>query len=244
MRKNNCEIPTGDDTRFDRLVDGELGEAERRELLVGLDREPGELAAVRPGVPRRAMLEAGRRSGCQPAARTGCQPARFTAGCQPAATAAVSLAAPGGDRAGNGGQFPGSLVVGLVDAASPVRPGQCPDRDEDYGCSNGQAVWRGAGTDRRRQAGRIVPRRYALGSVAAGHPFHTRQWVGAGAVAPLTGHRARQPRRRLGAEPPTGHPGRGPASVGPHGAPGATAARVGPRAVGGRAAIGRPRGSS
>ncbi len=42
MRKNNCEIPTGDDTRFDRLVDGELGEAERRELLVGLDREPGE----------------------------------------------------------------------------------------------------------------------------------------------------------------------------------------------------------
>ena len=32
---------TLDDRRFDRLVDGELSEAERRELLAGLDNEPG-----------------------------------------------------------------------------------------------------------------------------------------------------------------------------------------------------------
>jgi hypothetical protein len=35
------ENPNADDTRFDRLVDGELSEEERRELLVGLDGEPG-----------------------------------------------------------------------------------------------------------------------------------------------------------------------------------------------------------
>jgi len=35
------DMPPNDDRRFDLLVDGELSEAERRELLAGLDDEPG-----------------------------------------------------------------------------------------------------------------------------------------------------------------------------------------------------------
>jgi hypothetical protein len=38
---NEKKIPSNDDSRFDRLVDGELSEVERRELLAGLDNEPG-----------------------------------------------------------------------------------------------------------------------------------------------------------------------------------------------------------
>jgi hypothetical protein len=41
MNTNLHETPQGDDLRFDRLVDGELGEEKRRELLAGLDNEPG-----------------------------------------------------------------------------------------------------------------------------------------------------------------------------------------------------------
>lgn len=40
VHKRN-ELPTKDDLLFDRLADGELSESERRELLAGLDREPG-----------------------------------------------------------------------------------------------------------------------------------------------------------------------------------------------------------
>ena len=40
MNTNLDNMPL-DDSRFDRLVDGELSEAERRELLAGLDSEPG-----------------------------------------------------------------------------------------------------------------------------------------------------------------------------------------------------------
>ncbi len=39
--KTNIDGLPPDDLRFDRLVDGELSEKERRELLVGLDGEPG-----------------------------------------------------------------------------------------------------------------------------------------------------------------------------------------------------------
>ena len=37
----NSDNTSLDDPRFDRLVDGELSEPERRELLAGLDSEPG-----------------------------------------------------------------------------------------------------------------------------------------------------------------------------------------------------------
>ena len=40
MTTNIDNLPT-DDSRYDCLVDGELSEAQRRELLVGLDNEPG-----------------------------------------------------------------------------------------------------------------------------------------------------------------------------------------------------------
>ena len=38
---NQFDIPGDDDLRFDRLVDGELSDAERRRLLASLDDEPG-----------------------------------------------------------------------------------------------------------------------------------------------------------------------------------------------------------
>lgn len=41
MNRIDREAGFGDDHRFDLLVDGELGEAERGELLAGLDDEPG-----------------------------------------------------------------------------------------------------------------------------------------------------------------------------------------------------------
>jgi hypothetical protein len=41
MKPNMHDSARADDARFDRLVDGELNEAERRELLAGLDNEPG-----------------------------------------------------------------------------------------------------------------------------------------------------------------------------------------------------------
>ncbi len=41
MNPIDRDEPFGDDHRFDLLADGQLGEAERRELLAGLDDEPG-----------------------------------------------------------------------------------------------------------------------------------------------------------------------------------------------------------
>jgi hypothetical protein len=41
MNPNDRNPPTSDDRRFDLLVDGELSEAARRDLLSGLDDEPG-----------------------------------------------------------------------------------------------------------------------------------------------------------------------------------------------------------
>ena len=41
MSTNLHDMPQADDLPFDRLVDGELSEAKRRELLAGLDNEPG-----------------------------------------------------------------------------------------------------------------------------------------------------------------------------------------------------------
>ncbi len=38
---NQCDISENDDLRFDRLVDGELSDTERRQLLASLDDEPG-----------------------------------------------------------------------------------------------------------------------------------------------------------------------------------------------------------
>jgi len=38
---NKFDVPANDDLRFDRLVDGELSDAERRRLLASLDDEPG-----------------------------------------------------------------------------------------------------------------------------------------------------------------------------------------------------------
>ena len=44
---NQFDIPGNDDLRFDRLVDGELSDAERRRLLASLDDEPGAGDVVR-----------------------------------------------------------------------------------------------------------------------------------------------------------------------------------------------------
>jgi hypothetical protein len=41
MNTNLHDMPQADDLPFDRLVDGELSEEKRRELLAGLDNEPG-----------------------------------------------------------------------------------------------------------------------------------------------------------------------------------------------------------
>lgn len=41
MAQERRELPIDDDTRLDLLVDGELNEPDRRELLAGLDDEPG-----------------------------------------------------------------------------------------------------------------------------------------------------------------------------------------------------------
>ncbi len=41
MNTINNNLPSDDELRFDMLVDDELGETERRELLTGLDDEPG-----------------------------------------------------------------------------------------------------------------------------------------------------------------------------------------------------------
>ena len=41
MKPKPCNTSDADDPRFDRLVDGELSEQQRRELLAGLDDEPG-----------------------------------------------------------------------------------------------------------------------------------------------------------------------------------------------------------
>ena len=38
---NQCHISDNDDSRFDRLVDGELNDTERHQLLASLDDEPG-----------------------------------------------------------------------------------------------------------------------------------------------------------------------------------------------------------
>ena len=38
---NQCDISGNDDLRFDRLVDDELSDTERRQLLASLDDEPG-----------------------------------------------------------------------------------------------------------------------------------------------------------------------------------------------------------
>lgn len=49
MNTNAGKMPV-DDSRCDRLVDGELSEEERRELLASLDKEPGGWRHC-PGVP-------------------------------------------------------------------------------------------------------------------------------------------------------------------------------------------------
>ncbi len=46
---NQFDISGNDDLRFDRLVDGELSDSERRELLALLDDEPGEYFIALPG---------------------------------------------------------------------------------------------------------------------------------------------------------------------------------------------------
>ena len=104
-----------EDPHFDRLVDGELNEEERRESAGQSRRRAGRLAALRLGVSGIAMLAADigdcRTRGCV-----------GRAGVRHKTSLPVALAGLGGDGAGDGSQlFPD--VLGRIDGeARPPRP--------------------------------------------------------------------------------------------------------------------------
>lgn len=84
MNVNNDNMPS-DDSRFDRLVDGELSERQRRDLLAGLDNEPGgwrrcALAFLEAQCWKRAL------DGLAGPAGAGVQPRRRPAWSRPVGT--------------------------------------------------------------------------------------------------------------------------------------------------------------
>ena len=234
--------------RFDRLVDGELSEEERRELLAGLDNEPGgwrrcALAFLEAQCWKQAVGSAQGQTFLSAEGRQECLPAIANCGRHTECACydqAIALAGRVGTLLAMAASF--LVALGLVSWAQRVRLGRARRSGRRRHCGSSRR-------DRRRQRPVAQPSQPGVRAaeqsgarpVAAGDRFGR---AGARGVLQSARRRARQRRRTMAAKPAAGNPRQRLAGPHPHGTPNPTAAGTGPRALAGRPAVGRARRSS